>query len=288
MSRAARIAKPLLIVWFLLSALSAGIVLWATQSEGGKRYVSNKIAALVTDNIPGRLEIGEITQITWLALRARDVRFFHPDGRCVLHVENAYVEPGLADALRGRLAFARVAADGGSIFMGGDPDGRLALEATMDSAKETGQPSDPQRGLHYDFRNMHVKNFNLRAPIAGIANLQLSNVSGVVHVWRLDSVGTRVRLKNIQGAVAPEVAGAKLAVKQLEGVITGAEAVVADVKTRLSVDKDDALSLRVRYAPEHKHKVQVNVVDKSGTEATTLTWLLHAVESFSGDINVEG
>jgi hypothetical protein len=288
MTRARRILKTLLITLLALTAVivCAGLVIAYTGS--GRRFVADRLEKLVTGEIPGRLEIGEISELSWLSLRAKDIRFFHPDGRVVLHVENAVVEPDLLDALSAKLSFERVAAEGGSILMGADPDGRLSLEAAFDPPYRPGMPKDPKRGLHYDMRNMHVEKFKARFPVSGFENLQMTNVSGVVHVWRLDSVGTRVRLTDLSGSVSPEVAGAKLAVKDLDALITGAEAVVAQAKARLSINRESILSLQIRYAPKHKEKLQVHVLDKEGTEATTLTWLLHAAASFSKDINVEG
>ncbi|HTU64056.1 MAG TPA: hypothetical protein VMF89_36570, partial [Polyangiales bacterium] len=287
MTRARRIVKPLLIALLALAALIACAGLVIAYTASGRRFVADRIASAVTGEIPGRMEIGEITQLSWLWLRAKDVRFFHPDGRLVLHVENAVVEPDLLDALQAKLSFHRVAAEGGSMLFSSDPDGRLSFEAAMDSPYRPGMPKDPKRGLHYDMRNMHVEKFKLRFPTAGFENLQVSNVRGVVHVWRLDSVGTRVRLTDVSGSVAPEIAGQKLAIKDLDLLITGAEAVVAQGKARLSIDRDSLLSIQVRYAPKHKEKLQVNVLDKEGTEATTLTWLLHAAASFSKDIKVD-
>jgi hypothetical protein len=288
MTRAPRILEILLIGLLALTAVvvCAGLVIANTAS--GRRFAADRIEGLVTGEIPGRLEIGEITELSWLSLHAKDIRFFHPDGRLVLHVEDAIVEPDLLEALQARLSFDRVAAEGGSILMGADPDGRLSLEAAFDSPYRPGTPRDPKRGLHYDMRNMHVEKFKARFPIPGFENLQMTNVRGLVHVWRLDSIGTRVRLTDLAGAVSPEVAGSKLAVKDLDALITGADDVVAQAKARLSINQDSILSLQVRYAPKHKEKLQVNVLNKEGTEATTLTWLLQAAASFSKDINVEG
>lgn len=288
MPRAKRIVISLLIGLLALAIAIGCAGLWIGNTADGRRFLADKIAAAVTDNIPGRMEIGEISEVSWLWVRARDVRFMHVDGRVVLHVEQAFVEPDLLDALRGRLGFRRVAADGGSMLFSIDPDGRLSLEAAMDSPSRPGQPRDPKRGLHYDMRNMHVKNFKLKVQAKGVSDLQMSSVRGVVHVWRLTTVGTRVGLHDISGSISPEVAGAKLAIKQLDGLITGAEAVVADVRARVSVDRESALSLLVRYAPEQRQKLKVRVIDKDGTEATTLTWLMHAAASFSKEISVEG
>ena len=288
MTLAKRIAISLLLGLAALGLVVGCAMVWCAETTGGRRYLADRIAALVTDNIPGRLEIGEITEVSWLWLRARDVRFMHPDGRCVLSVDQAIVEPDLMDAFQGRMSFRRVAAEGGSLLFSGDPDGRLSLEAAMDSPRRPGQPSDPKRGLHYDMRNMHVKDFKLKVQAGAIGDIQMNNVSGVVHVWRLTTVGTRVRLHDIRGSIAPEIAGAKLAIQNLDGLVTGAEAIVADMRARLSVDRDNALTLTLRYAPEHKEKLKIRVLDKDGTEATTLTWLMHAAASFSKDISVEG
>lgn len=288
MTRGRRFLKWILICLLALGAVLACMGVFVGYTASGRRFVADRIESVVTAEIPGRLEIGEITELSWLWLRAKDIRFFHPDGRVVLHVENAVVEPDALDALRGRLSFERVAAEGGSILMVGDPDGRLALEAAMDSPYRPGMPQDPKRGLHYDMRNMHVEKFKLSFPMDGFENLQMNNVRGLVHVWRLDSVGTRVRLTDVSGSVTPEIVGQKLAVKDLDALITGAEAVIAQAKARVSIDRDSVLSLTLRYAPKHAEKLQLRVLDKEGTEATTLTWLMHAAASFSKDINVDG
>lgn len=287
MTRARRIVKILLISLLALTAVVVCASLVIAKTAGGRRFVADRLERLVTGEIPGRMEVGEVSELSWLWLRAKDIRFFHPDGRLVLHVENAVVEPDLLAALSAKLSFHRVAAEGGSILMGADPDGRLSLEAAFDSPYRPGTPRDPKRGLHYDMRNMHVEKFKARFPIPGFENLQMSNVSGVVHVWRLDSIGTRVRLTDLSGSVTPELAGSKLAVKDLDALITGADDVVARAKARLSINRDSILSLQIRYAPKHKQKLQVHVLNKEGTEATTLTWLLQAAASFSEDINVE-
>lgn len=288
MTRARRVTKSLLIGLLVLAAVLACVGLVVGYTSSGRRFVANRIEGAVTAEIPGRFEIGEITELSWLWLRAKDIRIFHPDGRLVLHLENAVVEPDVMDALSARLSFHRVAAEGGSILLAPDPDGRLALEAAMDSPYRPGMPKDPKRGLHYDMRNMHVEKLKLLFPMEGFENLQVTDVRGMVHVWRLDSVGTRVRLTDVAGSVSPEIAGSKLAIRDLDALITGAEAVVAEAKARLAINSGSLLSLQIRYAPKHKEKLQVNVLDKEGTEATTISWLLHAAASFSKDINVDG
>jgi hypothetical protein len=265
-----------------------GAALVTANTASGRRWIADRLEQAIDAQIPGRMEIGEITDVEWLAVRATDVRIFHKDGREVLHVERAYVEGDALEALQQRLTFRRVAANGGSILMTGDPDGRLSLEAAMAKPSAPNEPGDPERGLHYDMRNMHVEHFKVKSKLPGFGEIQMSNVSGVVHVWRLNTVGTRVRLQKMAGQLTQEVAGTKVAMDRMEAIITGAEAKVADVQVRLILDKSDKVTLRLQYAPKGSQKVKLQVLDKAGTQATTLTWLLHAAASFSGDIHVEG
>lgn len=288
MTRARRVLLWIAVGLVAVGALVIGAALVTANTATGRRWIADRIQQAVTAQIPGRIEIGEITDVEWLAVRAKDVRFFHKDGREVLHVERAYVEGDALEALQQRLVFRRVAADGGSILMTGDPDGRLSLEAAMDKPSAPNDPGDPQRGLHYDMRNMHVENFKVKSKLPGFGAVQMSNVRGIVHIWRLNTVGTRVRLQKMAGKLSQEVAGSTIAMDHLDAIITGAEAKVADVQARLVLDNTDKLTLRLQYAPKGSQKVKLQVLDKAGTEATTLTWLIHAAASFSGDIHVDG
>lgn len=288
MSRAGRVLLWILGGFVVVSVLVIIAAVVTANTDSGRRWIADRIEQAVTSQIPGRLEIGEVTEVDWLAVHAKDVRFFHKDGREVLRVDKAYVEGDALEALQQRLTFRRVAADGGSILMTGDPDGRLSLEAAMDKPSDPNQPGDPKRGLHYDMRNMHVENFKVKSKVPAFGEIQLANVSGVIHVWRLNTVGTRVRLQKMSGQLSQEVAGSKVALDRMDAIITGAEAKVADVQARLVLDKTDKLTLRLQYAPKGSQKLKLQVLDKDGTEATTLTWLMHAAAGFSSDIHVEG
>ena len=288
MARAGRVLVWIVGGFVVLGAVALVAALVTANTASGRRWIADKLEQAVSSQIPGKMQIGEITDVEWLAVRAKDIRFFHKDGREVLHVERAYVEGDALEALQQRLTFKRVAADGGSILMTGDPDGRLSLEAAMDKPSAPNEPGDPKRGLHYDMRNMHVEHFTVKSKLPGFGAISMSNVSGVVHVWRLDTVGTRVRLQKMSGQLAQEVAGSKVALDRMDAIITGAEAKVADVQARLFLDGSDKLTLRLQYAPKAARKVKLQVLDKAGTEATTLTWLIHAAAGFSDAIHVEG
>lgn len=288
MTRGKRTLRAIVLSLFGLGcALTAAALLCAFTAQG-RRGVADGIEALVSDNIPGRLEIGELTQLRWGWLRARDVRFFHPDGRCVLHVVHAEVEPDLGDVWRKRLTFKRVAADGGKMLFTVDPDGRLSFEAAVSAPSQPGEVSSAGEGLHYGLRNMHVDNFSLEFKVFGDERYKLTRIRGTVHVWRIDTPGTRVKLQHISGTLTPEVAGAKLKALDIDGIVRGNAQTVADLHARIQVDGDDELALQVLYRPHQTEKVKVRVLDKEGVEATTVSWLMHAAAGFSADVSVEG
>lgn len=281
----------------VLSALcvavaAAGLILIVTwlacaHTQRGRRWLADRIESVVTDNIPGRLSIGELVQVRWLSVRARDLRFLHPDGRCVLQVDHAMVEPSLWEAFQNGLTFRRVVVDGGNMLLSSDSDGRLSFEAVVSAPSSTEKQAASTGGLHYDLRNMHIENFALQIELANDDRYRMSGVSGRVHVRRTDSPGTQVLLEDIEGKLAPEIAGARLVAKRLDARIDSDASNVADVHARVAVDGDDTLTLRVLYAPDKSEKIRVRVLAKEGTEATALTWLLHAAASFSSTIRIE-
>jgi hypothetical protein len=104
----------------------------------------------------------------------------------------------------------------------------------------------------------------------------------------MDTSAAHVALREISGSISPKVAGARISAKRIDGIVKGDSRTVADMRAHLIVDGDSALKVRVQYAPKDKEKVKLRVVDKAGTSATTLAWLLHLAASFTGDLRVDG
>jgi hypothetical protein len=267
-----------------LSALAASF--WCSETRQGRRFVARRIEQLVTSNIPGRLEIGELTRLDGPHVSARNVRFFHPDGRCLLAVDSATVELALADALHGRLGFRSVAADGGYMSLAADPDGRLAFEATVNAAAKPGEPSDPHGGLHYELRAMHVQNFSLLVQLSNDP-YRIRNVSGFVGVYRVDTPGVQVKLERIRGDVTPEILGQHVRLEDLHGWVHGKERKVAQGEVALRIGSDP-LTTRVEYFDREKNKVNVHVERQSGVAAATVTLLIRFAAGLSDEIRIEG
>jgi autotransporter translocation and assembly factor TamB len=107
--RIALICGALLVALFLFG-------LYCSHTESGRKFAARRIERFVTANIPGRLSIGKITHLGWGHVEAQEVRFWHPDGRCVLRVGEAEVDIELAEVLHGRLSFERAVAHGGFVL----------------------------------------------------------------------------------------------------------------------------------------------------------------------------
>jgi hypothetical protein len=261
--------------------------LWCSQTEGGRRFAARRIERLVTANIPGRLTIGKLTRLGFGRVEAQEVRIYHPDGRCVLRVDEAEVDLELADAWNGRLSFERAVAHGGFMLFSTDPDDRLSFEAAVNAPHKPGEPNVPNGGLHYAMRNMRAESFALVLKLGKLIDYRVVDVNGLVTVQRIDTPGTQVLLADIRGRVEQEIAGAHVTIKQLDGKITGKAKQVAALTVTLHIGDGD-LRARLGYFDREKNKLELHVLKKEGLAATTMTWLLEAVAGFSKDIRVEG
>lgn len=275
-----RAAKSVLLVVGSCAVLSLGAAALLTQTDAGRRFIKDRVERAVSDAIPGSFRIGALTDLGPPVL-ARDVRFFHPDGREVLHAKLAEVEFDLAQALRGRLAFEHALVDGGSIVLSLDPDGRAAFEAAVDAPKRPGEPDDPDGGLHYALQSMHVQNFNVIMKLADAANYTVHDVQGFVAVRRIETSGIRVRLENIRGRVEPELLGGRTELLRVDGWIHGKERHVMRMDAKLRFG-DGTLDTVVSYFDRDKTPAVIKIKKSEGT-GTLISALLSLAESLFGD-----
>ena len=277
---------------FLLFQLISVLVLggtmwWCTNTEAGLRFTTRRIEQLVSDNIPGSLVIGAIDGIDWNRIRAHDVRILHQDGRTLLLVRNAEVEPDWTEALHGRLGFRSAAADGGFMVMSMDPDDRLSFEAAVDAPTPPGEPSDPNGGLHYALRSMHVQNFNVMLKFSKDFDYQIQKVEGYVGVLRIDTPGVEVVLERLRGEVKQEIAGMSVGLTQLDGWVRGKEKQVMRMQAKVRL-ADSTLVTRVDYFDREKDKLKIHVDRAEGIQAAAVELLAKAIASFSSDLSVDG
>jgi hypothetical protein len=212
---------------------AAAAVTIAANTDWGRRRLADGLEQLVSDNIPGKMLIGRLERVGMLELLIRDLEFIHPDGTTVLHLDEADVDVDAAAIFRGRLAFHRASVSGGRILFEPQPDGRLSLEAALDS-KSPGS-GDPAGGFHYDMRRIHVQNLNVVLRLSGQEVVRMRDTRGFVAIWRETTPGVRIRLERIEGQLDRTLLGADVKLRQADGLVRGKDKRLIDLQLQLLV-----------------------------------------------------
>lgn len=261
----------------IAAAGSFALASWLTSSDSGKEWVKGRIETLVTSQIPGRLRIGRIVDLG-PPIVAEDVRFYHADGRLVLVCDHAEIEPDLSQAVRGRLGFERAAVDGGRLVLSPDPDGRVAIEAALDTPTKPGQPSDPHGGLHYNLQSMHVQNFRIEAKLSDLADFKLDGVEGFVGIRRIETSGTVVNLDRVSGRISPGFLGKKTVLEKLDGWVHGKQKHAAHFDAAITIG-DGALKTKLDVHDREKAPVELEIQRARGAGDLVAT-----AADFAGDL----
>lgn len=269
------------VVSFVISA-------WLNWTESGKRWVADRIETVVSDEIPGTLRVGHISEIG-PPLLAEDVRFFHPDGRLVLLAKRAEVELNMLEAVQGRLGFDRASVVGGQIVLSPDPDGRVAFEAAVDKPSKPGEPSDPTGGLHYALQSMHVEDFEVIFKVSDAADFRLHDVEGFVGVRRIETSGIRITLERIRGRLEPEFLGKRTELSEVTGQIHGKVEHVLRMNTAVRIGSG-SLQAKIDYYDREKTPVTI-VISKAKGEGDFVAGVLDFADGLLGEsieVKVEG
>ncbi len=249
---ARRIALWMLIALVLLAA-AAAIYL---RTDAGRRFAANRIEGLVTGALPGSMQIGQLERLGWLHPVIRDLRFFDPNGKEVLHLARADVDLSVGDLLRGQLGFERVYTQGGALLINVQPDGRTGLEAAF---AEPSQPGDEKGGgLRYHLRNIHVDGLHATFQVSPDQRFELRGVRGLVSVVRDATDGVRVDLQRISGSLQRKLIGAPIRLTRADGWVHGGELHVLDLALRARVG-DERLNAHLAYFDREKNSVKITL-----------------------------
>jgi hypothetical protein len=259
---------------------------WCTKTEAGLRFTASRIERLISDNIPGSLIIAGIDSFEWNRIRAHGIRILHQDGRSILLARNAEITPDWAAALHGRLGFREAAVDGGYVVLSMDPDDRLSLEAAVNSPRRPGEPSDPNGGVHYSLRSIHVQHLTVALKFSDTFDYRIRHVEGFVGVLRIDTPGVQVVLERIHGEVEQDIAGMHVALTELDGWLHGRERQVMRLQANVHLASSQLIT-RVEYFDRATEKLKIHVDHSEGLQAIAVTLLAKALASFSKDLSVE-
>jgi hypothetical protein len=190
----------------------------------------------------------------------------------------------VADALAGKLSFVRATADGGRLLLATDPDGRLAMEAAVNFPSH-GIKTDPNGGLHYAMRDIHVRNFLLVMPM-GKDRYRVRDVRGLVSIRREVTPGIRVELSDVAGKLEPEVAGYRIGLARVDGWVHGEERQVLELHAAANVGDGGKLKAHVSLFDREKTPVEVSLTPVAGVQSSILALLLYARGVFSSDLDI--
>lgn len=250
-------------VWIGLSILvSVVLSAWLSWTESGRRWVADRIESGVSDAIPGSLKIGKLLELG-PPLLVEDVRFFHPDGRVVLHAKRAEVVPNMWLAVQGKLGFDRADVEGGRIVLSPDPDGRIAFEAAVDKPAKPGEPSDPTGGLHYALQSMHVENYEVLLKLSDAADFKLVDVEGFVGVRRIETTGIRITLERISGRLDGGLLGKRTEIAKATGFVHAKVEHVVHLETAMKIGSG-SLDATIDYYDRKKVPAVVRISNAEG------------------------
>jgi hypothetical protein len=282
------VLRVLLAVLVLSAVFSLAVVIFL-HTDRGRDFGRTRLEKFVSANIPGKMRIDHISQLGPDMVVAENVRFYHPDGTLMLLAKHAEVVPDISMAFHGKLGFERAAVTGGFMLLTIDPDGRLGFEATMNKPPTPGEPHDPNGGLHYWMRSMHVQHFTTTFRMSKSQKFTLRDTLGFVGIRRIDTPGTQIILEKLSGKLEEEIVGTHLEVSQLDGWVHGEEKQVGHFDTNLRVGSNTGkLVMTIDYFNRPKTPLKISVHKTKGFEASALAWLLKAADTFTGKIEVDG
>lgn len=278
----------LLLYWVVATCLGLFLFLqWCEHTYAGRRLAKYGLERLVSDNIPGAMQITSLDEFSLSRVVAREVRFYHTDGRCLILAKHAVVIPDWGLAMKGMLGFKSADIDGGYFVLSMDPNDKISVENTMNGPTPPGKPNDPYGGVFYELRAMHVQHLTVYLKLSKQFEYRIEDVEGFVGVNRVDTPGVQVVLNSMNGRIEPEIAGSKVSLRDVSGWIHGKAKEVIRMQAKLGVGSG-ILDTHVGYWDREKDKLTIRVDKSKGVEAVAMAWLIRALAGFTSDVKVDG
>ena len=269
----------------LFVLLTFTLTAWLT-SDSGRRFVARELARALTRTLPGRISIDRIEAVSLTRLAARGVTFEDPKGVRVLQIDHADIDADPWSALLGTLVFERARVDGGRLVIAVQPDGRTGIEATFSAPSN--EPPDPERGLHFDLRNIEVHDLELVLTPARDQTFRMQHVSAALRVWRLDTAGVRLAMQNIHARViSPELLGSHVTLERTEGWVHGAETHVLSLAFNARLEDSGSIDGTLDYFSRKRLPVLVDLKPNGDLKTHLATALVDAQSWFTDAVKVE-
>lgn len=174
-------------------------------SENGRELTRRGVEAAYARHLRGSLRIGALDALDGTRARARDVRFFDPQGEVVVSVREAEVDLDAAALLGGTLRFERARARDAVVYVRPGVDAKTSLEEAFasENTEDSNESSShertraTERPLAIDTGAIRFDDTTLRLALGG-PEVTLRELEGFVRVARSEG-GPRVRFDAVRG-----------------------------------------------------------------------------------------
>lgn len=279
-TRARRALRVIGWVTALLAALLILVTPTLVWTAPGRRFVADRIETILSDQIPGFARIGVIERLVSPTV-VRDLEFFHPGTRRVLHIERAVVDIDFSAAFGGKLVFEHAEARGGTLSLWIDPDGRSSLEGAFMS-----KTPDPESDFRYALRDIAVEHLLVELDVTDGDPYRVREARGLVDIERMTTDGVRVDLNAISGHVSPRFAGMPVRLMRVDGWVHGKMPQVLKLWARTRVG-DGKLNAQFNLFDRDKTPVEVSLQPIEGSSADLAALVAYAGSQLSSDVKVE-
>jgi len=207
------------VAWLVLTVLAVlGSALYHLDAPPGRTHVCGALGPLVSDAIPGTLEVGTCRSLSPGRLRLEDIVARSPEGSEVLRIAAVELRANLGALFSGRLRVDTLRIEGPEVSLVEEGD-ELALLATfVDDAEDEDPPSDdPLPSIRVDSvrvtegsvrdapESLAVRDLDLRARVRVGPTLRIDLDSASLAV---DQEGAPLAsLDSLTGHLEPEVGG---------------------------------------------------------------------------------
>ena len=282
-TRTRKVLRFILITNLILSVISVAALLWLSQTEQGRETAARWIEKIVDGEIPGRMSIGKIetfgTPTIVHKLQIRD-----PKGALVIEADRAEINFDLMAAFENKLAWHSAKVQGGRVFLAIDPSGRTTLEEALSAPAPEPDP-DPHGGLHFSFRNIDVEGVHLTFRSGPDESYRVRGIRGKLDIFREDTVGARVLMKQVSGDLEEKIAGMPVRLVSVTGWVHGAEKQVLNLRALASVAGAN-MNAHVEYFDRDKKPVEIMLSKTNGLAAELMAVLVYFQSMTTSDLEV--
>ncbi|AKF10749.1 hypothetical protein DB32_007898 [Sandaracinus amylolyticus] len=173
----------------------------------GRRAAADALQAVISNEIPGSMRIGEIDELRTDYVRARDVVFTTPEGEEALRFRRIELDPDVRRFVReGAIAVRRARIEGAMLYMiEREGEDGLGLERAFDDDDDRGSEGEDQgRGITLDLANVAFQDLDSEWRVGDAPEFHLDDASGLARFYTDDQGRIAMRFDRIRAEARTE------------------------------------------------------------------------------------